>query len=71
MIADLGKHCYEPIVSMRERKNAEGVEDSGSIGDDRKQPVKVFLVDALREESDDFEKASGVGSMFPEHWRGE
>ena len=45
---------------MGEGKSAEFVHNGLSIGGGRKQPVEVVLVDALREESDDFEELAGV-----------
>jgi hypothetical protein len=49
---------------MRQRKDAEFVEDILSVGDGRKQPIEVVLVDALWEEGNDLEEFSGTGSGF-------
>ena len=38
---------------MCQGKDAEPVEEVGSVGDGRKQPFKVVLVDTLWEERDD------------------
>ena len=49
---------------MCQREDTEFVEDGSSTGDGRKQPVKVVLIDPLREESDDAEEVTGIGTEF-------
>ena len=71
MISEWCKHRDEPAVPICQGKDAEPVEDVGSIGDGRKQPVKVVLVNALREEGNDSEKCSGVRTKVLEHGGGE
>ena len=61
---------------MRQRKNTKFVKDVVSVGGRGKQPVKVFLVDPLWEESNHFEElagtgfAEGRGDKFTEYWGG-
>ena len=45
---------------MCQGEDAEPVEDAGSVRDGGKQPFKVVLVNALREERDNSEKHSGI-----------
>ena len=71
MVAERRQHRDEPIISICEGENAEVVEDVCSVRDGGEQPLEDFLIDALREEGDDSEKPSGVGSEFLEHRRGE
>ena len=56
-------------MNICEGESAEVVEDVCSVRDGGEQPFEVFLIDALREEGDDTEKPSGVGSKFLEHGR--
>ena len=65
------QHCHKSVASVRQRENAEGVEDLCSVGDGGEQPVQVVLVGALREEGDDAEKPSGIRAEFLEHRRSE
>ena len=43
-------------------------EDILFSGDGGEQLANVILINALREESNDFEKPSGVGTKVAEHW---
>ena len=54
------KHSNEPIVWVRQRKDAEGIKESDSIGDAGKEPVEVVLTDALYEEIDDLEEGQAL-----------
>jgi len=47
---------------MRQGENAERVKDSRSVRDRGEQPIKVVLVDTLREECDNTKKPSSVRS---------
>ena len=50
-------------------KDTELVEDVLSVGDDGKEPVKVFLVYSLWEESDNAEEVTSLGTEFDERRR--
>ena len=60
------QHCDEVIAPVRQRKNTELVEDVLPVGDGGEKPVKVFLVYALREESDHSEEVTSIGAEFVE-----
>ena len=44
-ISEWDQHCDEPVAAIRQRKDAERVEDGRQIWDGREQPVEVALVD--------------------------
>ena len=67
IISEWRQHRDESPAPIRQRKNAELVEDVGSVEDGREQPVEIVLIDALREEGDDFEERSCIGPKFLEH----
>jgi hypothetical protein len=71
MVTERRQHCDKSVASVRQGKNAEFVEDERSIGDSRKQPAEVFLINTLREEGDNSEKPSGIRAKLLEHWGGE
>ena len=71
VVSEWRKHRDKSVAPICERKDAEPVKDVGSVGDGRKKPVNIVLVDTLREESNDFKKRSGIGAEFLEHGGGE
>ena len=52
---------------MRQGQDAELIEDVSSVRDCGKQPLEVILVNALREERNNSEERSSIGSEFFEH----
>ena len=62
MISDGGQHGEEVVVSIRQRKNTESVEDVVCFWDGRKKPIEVFFVDALREESNNSKEVTCMGT---------
>jgi len=56
---------------MCQGENAKFVEHICYVGDGREQPVKVVLVDTLREKRNNSEKSSGVRAKFLECRGGE
>ena len=52
---------------MRQGQDAELIEDVSSVRDGGKQPLEVILVNALREECNNSEEHSSIGSEFFEH----
>lgn len=60
VVSEWYKHRDEFIAPVRQRKDAELVEDIGSVGDRGKQPANVVFIDALWEEGDDSQKCSSV-----------
>ena len=72
MVVSNGRqHRDEAVVPMRQRKGEEFVEDFLLVGDSGEQPVEVLFVDALGEESDNFEEVTSIGAEFAERWRSE
>ena len=59
VISEWDQHCDEPVAAIRQRKNAERVEDGRQIGDGREQPVEVAFVDG---EGDDSEMGAVSGA---------
>ena len=58
VVSDWRQHRNEAVAPISQRKNAEFIEDLLSVGDGWKKPVKIFLIDALREESNDSEEVA-------------
>ena len=53
VVSEWCKHRDEPIAPVCQGKDAEFVEESGTVRGSGEQPFKAVLVDALREEGDD------------------
>ena len=66
VLSDRCQHRYEAVAPIRQRKDAEFVENVLSVGDGGKQPIEVVLIDALWKEGDNFEEFSGTGSGLGE-----
>ena len=60
MVSERRKHSDKPVASICQGEDAELVEDISSVRDRGEQPVDVAFVDTLWEESNRFEKRSGV-----------
>ena len=71
VVSEGRQHHDEVVASVCQRKNTKVVKDVCSVGDCGKQPVKVILVDALREECDNSENFTGDGTEVAECWGGE
>jgi hypothetical protein len=64
ILSDWCQHGDETVAPICQRKDAECVEDVLSVGDGRKQPIEVVLVDALWEEGNNLEEFSGAWNRF-------
>jgi hypothetical protein len=71
IVSERCEHRDESIAPICQRKDAELVEDTGSVRDGGEQPFEVVLVDALWEKCDDSKKRSGIGAKFLEQRGGE
>ena len=65
------EHGDGRVDSIYKRKDAELVQDVGSINDGGEQPVEVAFIDTLRKEGDDFEERSSVWTKLLKHRGGE
>ena len=65
------QHCDEVGASICQGESAECVKDARYVGDCGKQPVEVVLIDALREERDNFEDFTSDGTELVECRGGE
>ena len=52
VVSDWCQHRDKVVAPIRQGKNTELVKHVLSVGDHGEKPVEVFLIDALREESD-------------------
>ena len=71
MISEWDQHRDVSIAPVCQRKDAKPVEYGGSVGDGRKQPVEVVFINALWEESNDFEESSSIRAKCFEHGGGQ
>ena len=65
------EHGDGRVDSIYKRKDAELVQDVGSINDGGEQPVEVAFIDTLQKEGDDFEERSSVWTKLLKHRGGE
>ena len=68
IVSDWCQRRDEAVVPIRQRKNIELAKHVLSVGDGGEKPVKVFLVDSLREESDYFEEVTRLRAEAVERW---
>jgi hypothetical protein len=71
VVSEWRKHGGEAVPPVCQRKDAEFVEDGLPVGNGGEKPVKVFPVNASREESDHTEEVAGIRAKFAERRRSE
>ena len=62
MVSEWCEHRDRPVAPIRQRTDAELVDDVYSIGYCKKQPIGVVFIDTLREERDDAKKRLSLGA---------